>query len=212
MQINFSLLICVSSVIVFTGGCSSCKDCPSALEYHLPISLTPQQDTFSIGDTLHLSIRIPKDLTDKQGGIKNTFENFDFKLKIVGYRYDEPHEFSTRIFNITTQIGYDSVSYYSFFDEYGLRPVYNGSEYIYEGTLTLKESGVFAVYPGTGYNDDTNRAEIHGECDMLTIYFYSDTNNGQNNNVELVSPYNGNSTFWENQFKLSGGYAFVVRE
>lgn len=197
-------------LISFSFNCKD-KNCPDHLEYNINVSLSPQKDTFNMGDTLWLSISIPQELADVQGGIKNTFENFDFKLRIVGYRYDEFHEFSTRIFNVISQVGADTAYQFSFFDEYALETVFNGFEYNYKAFLILKESGVFAIYCGTRYNQNTNPVEISGACDRFPIYLYCITNNGENNNVELVSPYNGNSSFWEEQFRLGGGFAFVVR-
>ena len=90
-------------------------------------------------------------------------------------------------------------------------PNYDGETYKYQAVLTVKESGVFAIYFGTRYDSKFDPIRLTGKCKGEAVNMYCITNNGQNNNVELVSPYNGNSTFWENQFKLSGGYAFVVR-
>jgi len=211
MNTKFVILVSILPIIAISISNLTCKNCPEGLVYYLPVSLTPQKDTFNIGDTLFLSINIPKELTDEQGGIRNVFEDFDFKLGTRTSRFDSVHEYSTKTLGLTSQVGSHKLYTYSFFDEYGLTTIYDGSEYRYQGVLTLKETGVFAVYFGTFYNDRLNPVKLDGNCKHEAVNLYCITNHGENNNVELVSPYNGNSTFWEEQFRLGGGFAFVVR-
>ena len=189
-----------------------CKDrnCPDHLEYHLPVSLTPQIDTFQLGDTLSLAINFPQELVDKQGGIANTFENFDFRFEISGYRYDVQEENTSQMFDLISEAGSDTVLAFNSFDILRFTPLYDGSQYTYRGSLVLKKTGTFVIYISC-YNDDTSDPlEIIGKCDHVPLYIYCMTNNGENNNVELVSPYHGNSSFWEDQFKISGGFALIV--
>lgn len=214
MWLKFSLFVFSLFIATFLLGIYSCKDknCPNVLIYHLPVSVTPQSDTFNIGDSLRLYIDIPKELIDAQGGIKNTFENFDFKLFISSARYDTPHNYSSRIFNLHRVIGSDTLLGFSSSDEYALSLHYDGIDYSYEGNLVLKESGVFAIYLATYYGLFTDPLKITGNCDHLNVHFYCNTNEGMENNVELVKPYFvGNPDNWDNDFKKSGGFAFVVR-
>ena len=69
-----NILLFSSSILLFTLGCSTCqenRDCPKSLVYELPMSLTPQRDTFNIGDTLFLSMDMSSVMTDVYGGIEN---------------------------------------------------------------------------------------------------------------------------------------------
>ncbi|MCA0236705.1 MAG: hypothetical protein LCH81_10005 [Bacteroidetes bacterium] len=199
-------------VFLFASGLS-CKDknCPNSLVYHLPVTVTPLSDTFNIGDSLYVDIDFPEELMDINGEIGNTFENFDFKLFISTARYDVPHQYSSQAFDLYTVEGSDTLVEFSSSNEYALTLKYKESKYKYTGYIILKEPGVFAVYFASYYESFTDPLTIRGNCDHLSVHLYCETNDGQNNNVELVSPYNGNSTFWENQFKKGGGYAFVVR-
>lgn len=198
-------------LIYFSFSCKD-KNCPGSLAYQLPISPTPQKDTFNIGDTLWLSLNIPKELIDEQGGIKNTFEDFDFKLYVISSRYDSIQKYSTKTFNLDSHVGADSIYRYSSFDEYGLILDYDGATYQYQGYIRLKESGVFAIYFGTRYDVRLNPVEFNGNCDHLNVHLFPITNDGENNNIELLKPYfGGNPENWDSDFRKSGGFAFVVR-
>ena len=203
----------IAWIILLNTSCLSCKDknCPSFLGYYLPVTITPAKDTFNIGDTMTLSIYFPKKLIDKEGSIENTFENFDFRLEIIGSRYDMENTFTSTIFELTTQTGSDSLYSFGSFDLFRLTPDYDGEYYEYKGYMTLSRTGLYSVSVYCYEDSRINPFDISGNCDHVPVHFYCDVNEGQDNNVELVSPYNGNSTFWENQFKKGGGYAFVVR-
>ncbi len=192
----------------------SCRDknCPGVLEYHLPVSIAPLQDTFDIGDTLFLAINFPKKMIDKQAEIENVFENYDFRIEVSGSRYDIRHSVVSHIIDLTSQVGKDSLLSYSSFDIFRLNPNFDGNEYHYNGLLILQESGVFALSIYCFSDNRINPFEITGNCDHLNVHFYCDTNEGMDNNVELVKPYFvGNPDNWDNDFKKNGGFAFVVR-
>ena len=49
----------------------------------MPVSITPQKDTFRVNDTLTLEIDFPEQLRDSLSGQMVTFKNFNFGSIIV---------------------------------------------------------------------------------------------------------------------------------
>ena len=213
MRNNFFIAVILSFGIIGAANLH-CKDrnCPDYLRYDLPVSLTPQIDTFQLGDILSLAIHFPKELIDERGGIANTFENFDFRFEIRSTRFDVPEENTSQMFDLVSEAGSDTVLAFNSFDVLRFKPLYDGFSYTYRGSLVLKKAGTFVIYIGC-YNDDRfDPLEINGACDHLPLYIHCITNNGENNNIELVKPYfGGNPANWDNDFKMSGGFALIVR-
>lgn len=215
-SLTFYFLSVFWSVLLSLNACKD-KNCPPYLVYQLPYTLTPARDTFQLGDTIWIEMDFPDVLTDREGGIENTFADYDFRLELVCERFDidPPQSKAVSFFDALAVTGtaeamglsQSGISYYQ------LSPIYSDHRYRFKAALMLKQTGVFllAVSP---FQTDLNPFKLNGACDHVRLYIGNWVNNGtaEGNNYHLLqsSPVDVYKNMTIEQFG-NGGYCFVVQ-
>jgi len=175
-------------------SCTSCKDknCPDFLQYQIPYTTAPIQDTFQIGDTIWIEMNFADTLTDLNGNVSNTFSNYNFKLELQCDRFDiDPPQGKAVSFMdafpsegevVARSLPTSGISYYE------VLPVYEDRVYRFKSAFVLKQQGTFfcTVIPNT--DDGIEPFEITGNCDHLSVGINSKVNNGNptENNYHLL--------------------------
>ena len=80
--------------------------CFKTFQFNIPLNITPQLDTFKIGDTMWLTSEISNKLEDLNGSELINVENFDFKIRI-GFTQFNTEEFNVaeHHFDFINQVG-----------------------------------------------------------------------------------------------------------
>jgi len=186
-------MMAIAASIVLVLTCASCKDknCPDYLQYQVPYTVSPIQDTFDIGDTIWIEMNFADQLTDLRGGIANTFSDFDFNLHLECGRFDiDPPQGKAVSFMdaiafegeiASTILPMSGVSFYK------IVPFYIEQTYSFKGAVVLKQQGTFlcGISPSSGRADPF---EIKGNCNHLSLEISSKVNNGDpaENNYHLL--------------------------
>jgi hypothetical protein len=215
-KLRLYLLSAPVAIVLSVFSCPTCKEpgCPAGgLLYSIPVALSPQRDSFRIGDTMLISMNFPKKMVDERSGIENTFEDFDFAFRLSAQRYDVPYELTTQSLALLPITGECKAETLSSFSLYEVIPHFDGQKYQFEGLIVLKEQGVFALKNVSLYDEGFSGTEFKGTCDGLVV-FQCRINSGDpdSNNLDLIKPYlGGNPDNWARDFKKRGGFGFVVR-
>lgn len=217
--------ICLFYIISSITGCDNACVEPFSTRYvfEIPVSLTPAQDTFQIGDTItiesvfsdqvlerNLQQRFPLinwkfypgttiDKIDSNPAAKDALFLFDLLLsEAADYKL---HQFSDNSTKIYGQYQYDNNTY---FLKFGLIPRVPGLYLL---------SQVSSLYPINEWQD------FPGKCKNTSSEAFVSMNNGTStNNIHYLSlspdPYYND---WilikpEQRFHRGGGYCFVVVE
>mgnify|MGYP001201251036 CR=1 FL=1 len=204
----FLLIICFQD-------CGSCdldpETCIRTYTFEIPLQVTPQTDTFSVGDTLWLSSYIPAELEDSATGEKINVLNHDFKLESTIERMDTLGALDAEYdFDIINEIGEQTIV---------IKGPYFTSKYKYlvqKDTQMLK-IGLVPTKPGlyelVFYYLTKNLQAINltdTDC-KEHLSLSNNMNNGADNNYHLLleSP---NPIDTPEGFKKDSGYAFIVIE
>ncbi len=200
-------------------ACSNCKDknCPDSLFYQVPYTLTPAKDTFNLGDTLWIEMDFPEEMTDVNGGVKNIFRNYDFRIELQCDRMDvlPPEAKAVDYLRFHKIIGRDSsinltgsgVSAYRAF------PVFQDGRYRFKCGLITQKKGLFGfgVTP-IEFNEYEEKFHIKGQCDNIPLGIGSKLIGAEGNfhllqyGLDPVYP-----RFPKDRFENYGGYCFVVK-
>ena len=176
------------------------------------------KDTFRIGDTIQIDMSFSDRLTDLNGGVENTFSNFDFQLKIASDRFDidPPESKAVEVMDVFPTVGQviarslpsSGVSYYE------VLPVYRDNYYVFKCAMVLKQEGSF-TFNLSPYTDDMIAPfKVKGNCDDLPLRIISKVNDGDpvKNNYHLLksSPVPPYRDMTLERFGQSG-FCFIVK-
>lgn len=210
------LLVCI---LISLHSCTGCKDkgCPDYLLYKIPLTLTPACDTFQLGDTIWIKLDFDHTLIDMNGGIANTFSNYDFRLEWQGDKISvtplDAHAVAyflpVHVLGATEPVGLPSsgVSFYKVF------PEYDGQFYRFECGFVLRDTGTFVVAlhpykPVSGYDRQEG-----WDCPRTSFVLDTRINSGDpdENNFHLLktSPEPVYQNMTRERFG-TGAFAFVV--
>ena len=217
LRFIFSTTIALFFLSIMNSACKD-RNCPDILKYQIPYSATPVRDTFHIGDTIRIEMNFNDHLTDLNGGIENTFPNFDFQLQLLSDRFDiDPPESKAVSFMdvfpmagevIPRALPSSGVSYYD------VLPVYKDGFYHFECQVVLKQPGSFTFTLSPYVDDMIAPFKVNGNCDDLPLRITSKVNDGDpvKNNYHLLKsspiPVYRNMTL--ERFGQSG-FCFVVK-
>lgn len=202
-------------------NCSSCdpigqEKCKKNVSFEIQMSLSPELDTFSLGDTIWVESTINRKLLDLKSGDSIFVDTFDFKIHSGIDKYID-----------TTNIYFGENSF-DYVNHTGKFIVFNSNIstalLLYKKDISgqnikfgmiPKETGNFII---SFYNlrNDLVDINIPEECQINISDFKYRMNQGENNNYHLVDSFYHiiypNSNYDENDFNHDGGYAFVVIE
>lgn len=169
------------------------ENCPYDLAYgghflRIPITITPHQLTYSIGDTIKISTIFSDSIEDI--GTQQTFkiENFPFTPITLLYRFydgmnwDAGYRVNESSLADIYQPYYNASSNYA--DGYRAKTIYENGMYQFEMEVVLKEAGryvlvfsdIYQSHNGTGNSDLNAEADaitFEGKCPTLQYYICS---------------------------------------
>ncbi len=205
----FSILVCF---LFYLLSCAPKGDCPPNITYHLPAQISPDRDTFQVGDTLFLSLEFSKSLKAEELSDPIIFEDFNFELIFYTVRHDTFHGLTFNTLDLTDIIGSSTARAFSESQSYDLHLMYDGTKYSYSAILVLKEKGTFESRLVSFYDDRSYPAVYEGKCSHRPTEFrcVMNTGNPVDNNVDLIRPYDNLGNF-ERFFPERGSFAFVVK-
>lgn len=179
------------------------------------MTLSPQQDTFSLGDTIWVESTIDKKLLDLVSGDSIFVDTFDFRI------------FSSVNKVLDTMRFYYAENSFDYLNAKGKFIVLTSSNVSKAQLLYEKgyhgQSIKFGMIPREVGNfdigfyklrDDLQDVDFPEDCQFNITDIKYRMNEGENNNYHLIDSFYHtiypNSNFNENDFNHDGGYAFVV--
>lgn len=211
----FSFLTSSFFVLVY----SSCKDknCPDFLFYQVPYTLTPAKDTFNLGDTLWVEMDFPEEMTDVNGGIKNVFHNYDFRIELACDKMDidPPMAKTTDYLRFHKVIGQSTVVNLpgAGVSGYKILPVFQDDRYRFKCGLITQKKGLFFIgLTPVDPDENGNDFQIDGQCDHTSLSIGTKLV-GAEGNFHLLQ-YGLNSAYRilpKDRFEMFGSYCFVVK-
>jgi len=207
------------SLLLYCFACSNCKNknCPDSLFYQVPYTLSPAKDTFNLSDTLWVEMDFPEEMTDVNGGVKNIFRNYDFRIELACDKIDIDPPVSKIVdhFGFHKVVGRDSATYLPGVGVSGYRifPVFQNGLYRFKCGLIAQKKGLFflGVAPIASHGND-DEFHIQGQCDQLPLSIGSKLIGAEGNFYMLQ--YALNSAYHilpKDRFENGGGYCFVVK-
>jgi len=177
---------------------STCRDivktdCPYELEYsghflRIPVTITPHQMTYNVGDTMRISTIFSDSIQDI--GTNQTFkiEGFPFTPITLLYRFydgmkwDAGYRVNESYVDSIYQPNYNFSSSYA--DSYRAKTIYEDGMYKFELEVVLKEKGRYVLVFSDKYQDynasgnqelnaEADSITFEGKCDVLGYYLCS---------------------------------------
>lgn len=209
-SIIFLLILCFQD-------CGSCKldktECERVYDFEIPFSLSPEIDTFNLGDTIWIESNFDILLPDRSTGKKINIDNFDFKIKTGFSRIDTlGYDSSIDNFEVINFKGrYDvknlganlSIIKVEYQNEIQFRSLKVG--------IVLKKKGIFQTSftnISTDLEENINLTETN--CTQKIRLSYK-MNDGEDNNYYLEQ-YDLNKIPSLEDFRRTGAYNFVIIE
>ncbi|HFA49683.1 MAG TPA: hypothetical protein ENJ95_11790 [Bacteroidetes bacterium] len=211
------LIYIFSGLLFFLTACESCDPPPSYCErvfqFDIPFSLSPEKDTFLIGDTIWVESEYEKMLLDKNSGDYIDIGKFDFRVK-------------TGVIRIDT-LGYDSnpdnFEVLDIIGKFEVQPLGQNLSIIHivyeddntgrsvKAGIILNATGIFHVsFTNIRPDIEDDIHLIESSCNQKISLSYN-LNEGRENNYYLEE-YDENEVPSEEDFRAFGGYNFVVIE
>lgn len=203
-------------------GCGKNCEAPYGTTYlfELPVSLTPAQDTFHVGDTIAIVSSFSNRMYEKDLDQFFTIENWQFfpasKLFEIS---SNPARSAMLDFNVILDSLYDYDYFYYSNNEVDLYGEYLNQSNTYELKYKLVplKSGVYHFRHLVDL--DFNRSQTFiGKCKNERVDAFVSMNNGADNNIDYLSlSPDPHYNTWilikpEERFHKFGGYCFVVVE
>ena len=188
------------------------ENCPDELVYELPFTLLNPSDTIAVGDTLWYESKFDKVLYDKNGQIRNVFEDYDFSfVSCVLTRIDSTEEQGGGFnLDVLAEIGSVKLTSVSFgYDYHILNYIYNQSSgYSIKIGLVIKEAGLFLIR--FGYFDTKKKVQTNCTNHYVTWAFNLDVDES---NFEMLQ--SSPQVFWQNlnrsDWDRQGSYCVYVK-
>ncbi len=212
--------------LFLVSGLSSCwlfDDCntPGTVDFLIPATLTPAQDTFRIGDTIHIVSSFGDAVFETKTERRYLLENWYFLPLTSVIRidtnpalsYDGLLDFRV-LLNPEHNYGFDRLSGITALSgEYS----YHDQRYYLDFALIPQKAGLYMFSHGSGLDDRIHRQNFPGKCRGTLSSVHTQLNNGADNNIHLLaqSPdprFKEMLSSSDKRFHRSGGYCFVVVE
>ena len=215
----------MTCLLVYT----SCKykDAPAtAYLFELPSSISPQQDTFRIGDTIKISSSFGSELEEANNRVKHKFEDFDFHFGLYVSKIDS--FFSESSESIYPSLVDFKILYDTLQKDFGIQVFrdgdksvngfYNkiGSGYSLSIDLIPQKKGLYFLRFGVGC-DSFGKQDFEGRCKNRGLDFDMILNgSADSNNSEYLyeSPIEHFNTWMPQKLNARyydlSGYCFYV--
>ena len=200
-------------LIIITGMASSCEPEEKvylALNFELPVNITPSKSEFKVGDTILIEINFPIHLLDHKREHLVPFEGFDFygmtrfnRLANASNSWsDQPG--ANNVFKVNNIVG----GIYPF-SEAGAEITYEmkDNHFVMKSELICQNQGVFSISFMTGTDINKNPSEIMEEKIIGRQQVYYKVNDGVRNNNHLIME-NTSTVFDDSVIKTIGNQSF----
>ena len=215
-QLLFILLL--SFLTAFYSCNKECQITDGTYEFHISSTLYPALDTFSIGDTITIISKFNDQVfemkTDKNYDLSNLTLSSNFKVwKISVFPTSHTAILDFNILNDSSSDFY--YDYYSNLDAYSLKGKYDYAKSTYSLTYKIipKDTGLFMCAHGPLSPGVT----FPGKCDDMESFFHVNLNNGNDNNISMLSQSpDEHFNTWVvekpyDRFHSGAGYVFYVK-
>ncbi len=218
-QIFLLLIVAISAIFL---GCPG-KDCNDEgyIEYNfqLPFSVSPQQDTFQVGDTIWVIADFSDEVLDLNSGEKYLLEDFSFNSELGNAKIDTTPFLSSGWFDDLTFFGetgkftrysYSTGGIANFF-EY----VYTDHRYKVKMGIVPIQTGLFLIVLHSKIFEETYFGlNLTPDCKDERFEISYLMNDGMDNNFEMLqhSPDSIIQSYTYEALIESGSYVFAVVE
>jgi len=222
-----TLIILFPFLLLLCWGCprEECRDADfgGAYQFVIPATLSPERDTFRVGDTIHISSVFSDEVYERQTQEYYKLENWRFypttrldKIDKVDSNFVQDGLANFK-FIIPVQYDYDRfvdiTGGIALLGEY----LYQDNEYSLGFKLIPQQPGLyyFTQFAAQGIDDDQ---DFPGRCPRVTSETNVELNGGADNNVEFLQ--NSPDVYYnerilarpQDNFHDAGGYCFYVVE
>ncbi len=211
---NLKLISVLLLIVVCFSNCQ--KPCKVAYNFDFPFTISPANDTISIGDTLTIESIYDSQLLDKNSNEYIQVNYYDFHFDFFLTKLDSINKFPYDYFDIIVVKGeFNTFTYSDGHKKKKKIYSYENNKNYFKISLIAQEKGIFYIrqYPyitGAKY-DDLNITDT--ECEESVDDFNIITNGGQDNHYYLLSYSTdlGYKNALLSDFTKTGGFCFVVK-
>ena len=187
-------------------------------EFDIPYTITPMQDTFSVGDTIWMEFDFSNQMYNKNNGKTYTVNDFEFKM--YGFTVDlldtltvKPMQFTMLDKDGNIDEDRDRNGYY-----YHINTKMTDNKYTWRAGFVLEEKGLFAFIQNSEIRNDGPLADQSPpqhitECPNEGVALDFHISNGNGNAYMLDNAAGiGPREIWKKDLFEQSGFAFYVKE
>lgn len=213
-----SILIFLFFSILSTVPSCNCKneDCVKNYAIQLQFNLTPQIDTFKIGDTIWVSSDFSNEVKELNYNNPIVMDNIDFHSELSFEKIsEEPFQNANLKFSTVEEYGNLSLIQLVGASIFSINYLYENNKYKAKFGFVASEKGLYTVLLSSFLSDDSiplNESSFECEEKIESIEYL--LNNGINNNYEFIS-LSADSlirTTTKEVYDKFGQYSFFVEE
>jgi hypothetical protein len=209
-------------ILFLIEGCGD--KCDKNLKFEIPITLTPVQSEYKIGDTITIVSKFSKSMIDVVTNESIKVENYNFGVIMYIIKNDDrPGRFAYNYFNIVSQIGKLELQTFQISDTTkvggtnGLGGTYqivykeNTDEYLIKYKIIPKKNGLYDIHFGSlALKEDSGLIK---NCHSTVDFLQFNVNGGTNNHYEFLqqSPNENTRILPKEELSRNGYYAFYVK-
>ena len=211
------------SAIVFLPSCNrQKKECEGktrlTFEFDIPYTITPMQDTFSVGDTIWMEFAFSNQMYNKNNGKTYTVNDFEFKMySDISDLYTNTVRPTNDFTMVNSMKQVDSTE-----DRYGalfhINTQMEGSVYKWKAGFILHKKGLYAFAPGSEIRNDGKLADQSPpqhitECpnEGVSLDFLLTNGNGNSYFLDYAADENPRER-WDRPAFDKACFAFYVKE
>lgn len=200
------------------------KECQidgSVYHFEIPVTLSPAQDTFRIGDTISIVSTFSDEVYERQTDRKYKLVNFDFFPETSIYKIDTVgtlSSFSKFYVIVSRTYNYKLFNYSSGSETLVVEYNYNNGIYDLKYKIIPQQTGLYLLRHGSSIFGLGDTQEFDGKCTNLKSEVYVNMNEGVDNNVEMLAD-SPDPNYTDivlakpsERFHKFGGYVFYVKE
>jgi len=211
--------ILIISIILTLASCNKeCQITNGTYEFQISSTLYPALDTFNIGDTITIITEFNDQVYEAQTDKKYDLSNVTLYYFIRMYKISEFPTVRSAIDSF--QFDYTGLNtyHYDYFTSSNYKVLrgdysFNNHTYSIKYIFSPMDTGLFICSNGAELRGQT----FPGKCDDMDSYFFVDLNNGNDNNISMLSQSpdeHFNKWVLEkpyDRFHSGAGYAFYVK-
>lgn len=159
----------------------------------VPVTISPHQLQYRVGDTMHINTIFPDSIYDIGTQLTFKIRNFPFKPKSLLYHFIDSITYDSgyRVNALSIDSFYQPMYKYSsvYADTYQARAIYENDWYRFESQLILKEPGRYILTFYDAYHDnlgsdsdilnaEANALQFEGRCPSLPLLVFSMIDSG----------------------------------